>query len=438
MNRLQRSMSLLVMALLVFVAVRMVSADWEHVAFDSTYGVPSIVFRTADSETAYAAVAAEDSHGIYRSIDNGQHWNLVYSIFDAIDLDVDPLNRNTVFFITQQKAYKSTDGGDTWQRKSQGLSLHAGDQYLTDIAINPCHPETAYISVADFGACGFMYFTANGGAQWDTAGMPAYGLVEMDPVRCGWMYTDKDGFNSCLIRSVNSGSTWDSLLTIIIDDVSINPLNPDVIYVACSDLYEPGIYRTLDGGDTWTRFAEESGLAQPRVRVVTVNPVNPAVVYTGGNGVYRSTDGGATWAAFNEGLPGTTGVRTIAVDSEHGETILLGTNKYGIYRRTELLTRVGPRPKEPVTLGVTATPNPFRRETAISYLLPVDAHTTIDVYDVSGRLMRTLIASREPAGTHAVTWNGRDAYGRMGAPGIYFARIQSSGMQAVKPVVFIK
>ena len=47
-------------------------------------------------------------------------------------------------------------------------------------------------------------------------------------------------------------------------------------------------------------------------------------------------------------------------------------------------------------------------------------------------------AGFEPAGPHAVTWDGRDESGMAVAPGIYFVRIQSSGKQAVKPVVLIE
>jgi hypothetical protein len=72
-------------------------------------------------------------------------------------------------------------------------------------------------------------------------------------------------------------------------------------------------------------------------------------------------------------------------------------------------------------------PNPFNSSTTIIYsvanLGPIPAQINIDIYDIQGRKVRTLINNREEMGRHTVIWDGRDDSGNELASGIYFARI---------------
>jgi hypothetical protein len=68
-------------------------------------------------------------------------------------------------------------------------------------------------------------------------------------------------------------------------------------------------------------------------------------------------------------------------------------------------------------------PNPFNPETTIPYSLAQAGHVAIKVYDVRGRLVRTLLDSHLPAGWHDVRWNGQDGRGGTAASGLYFCRI---------------
>ena len=62
------------------------------------------------------------------------------------------------------------------------------------------------------------------------------------------------------------------------------------------------------------------------------------------------------------------------------------------------------------------------------------------LYDVSGRLVRTLAERNFPAGEHHLTWDGRDDDGRLLARGVYFARVRfaSRGFESVKHVILLK
>ncbi|HPU85958.1 MAG TPA: FlgD immunoglobulin-like domain containing protein [Candidatus Latescibacteria bacterium] len=68
-------------------------------------------------------------------------------------------------------------------------------------------------------------------------------------------------------------------------------------------------------------------------------------------------------------------------------------------------------------------PNPFNPATTIRFDLPADGFVTLAVYDISGRLVRTLAEGNTGAGVHGVVWDGRDGNGRDVASGVYLVRL---------------
>jgi flagellar hook capping protein FlgD/Big-like domain-containing protein len=70
-------------------------------------------------------------------------------------------------------------------------------------------------------------------------------------------------------------------------------------------------------------------------------------------------------------------------------------------------------------------PNPFRARTSFNYYLPDRGAVRLIIYDVSGRVVRTLLDRVQDSGAHDVTWDGRDDRGRASSSGIYFARLDS-------------
>ena len=83
-------------------------------------------------------------------------------------------------------------------------------------------------------------------------------------------------------------------------------------------------------------------------------------------------------------------------------------------------------------------PNPFNPVTTISYRLPQRADTRLEVYDVTGRLVTTLVDGVEEAGVHAVSWQGTDDSGRKVASGVYFYRLTSGDQQAARKMVMMQ
>ena len=84
-------------------------------------------------------------------------------------------------------------------------------------------------------------------------------------------------------------------------------------------------------------------------------------------------------------------------------------------------------------------PNPFNPVTTISYDLPEPATVNLTIYDVSGKLVRSLVASEsEGAGRHETVWNGRDDSGRAAAAGVYYYRLDADRYSQTRRMTLVK
>jgi hypothetical protein len=84
-------------------------------------------------------------------------------------------------------------------------------------------------------------------------------------------------------------------------------------------------------------------------------------------------------------------------------------------------------------------PNPFNPATVIHYDVPVgQGKVTIRIYDVSGRLVRTLLDDPQSAGRKTIIWTGRDDEGQSVASGVYFYRMTASGFEKTRKMVLLR
>jgi len=83
-------------------------------------------------------------------------------------------------------------------------------------------------------------------------------------------------------------------------------------------------------------------------------------------------------------------------------------------------------------------PNPFNPATRIKYDIPGDSHVVLQVFNVAGRLVRTLKDERMKAGSYESVWDGRDDNNLLAASGIYFFKIKASDFRAVKKAILIR
>jgi hypothetical protein len=96
------------------------------------------------------------------------------------------------------------------------------------------------------------------------------------------------------------------------------------------------------------------------------------------------------------------------------------------------------QPVSPRSAILANYPNPFNPSTTIRYELPSASLIELAVYDVQGRLVRTLASGPAAAGPHQTAWNGRDQRGNPVASGVYYLRLAASGETMTRKMVLLK
>lgn len=83
-------------------------------------------------------------------------------------------------------------------------------------------------------------------------------------------------------------------------------------------------------------------------------------------------------------------------------------------------------------------PNPFNGGTIIQYSCAADANVTLNIYNILGQKVKTLVSAPMPAGVHTVSWDGRDDHGGQVASGIYLYRLITGTFVQSKKLVLVK
>ena len=83
-------------------------------------------------------------------------------------------------------------------------------------------------------------------------------------------------------------------------------------------------------------------------------------------------------------------------------------------------------------------PNPFNPSTTIEYQIPSSGHVEINIYNIQGKLIRSLIKLQQITGVHKIIWDGKDNSGISAASGIYFCQVLFKDRMLVKKLVLLK
>lgn len=133
--------------------------------------------------------------------------------------------------------------------------------------------------------------------------------IAFHPTNASIMYLAAAGGGTW--KTTNAGTSWqpmtDYLTSLASGAVAIDPNNPEVIYYGTGEqnysgdsYYGDGVYKSTNGGSSWTKIATTS--VGSKISQVVVNPSNPNIVYLSGtSGVYKSTNGGSSWTSTSSG-----------------------------------------------------------------------------------------------------------------------------------------
>jgi len=306
--------------------------------------------------------------GVFKTTDGGNSWmNITDDYFKtgsvgAIDVaDSDP----NVIYVGMGETdirgnmsagdgmYRSTDAGKTWMYLGLGNT-----QFIGDIEIHPENPDVVWVAAMGqlFGEEGNpergVFKTTDGGKTWNKVLFRnnKTGAVDIavDPNNSRILFASlweayrnpwemsSGGDGAGLFRSADGGETWTEITKnpglpkglIGKIGVSVSPVNSDRVFAIIENAKGGGLFRSDDGGGTWNRVSADRNLRQRAwyYSKVIADPGNEDVVYVLNVGFWKSSDGGNTFSRI--GTPHGDH-HDLWIDSNNPERMIIGDDGGG-------------------------------------------------------------------------------------------------------------
>ncbi len=454
---------------------------------DSGGSVNSFSFRRAGvhmTPTLFVRVGAGDRwyvrgdvwSGLKRSTDAGATWDAGGGGGDAIfSLDANPavpdlVHESGVPFptgscgTTSPYAYRSTDGGVWWEpcldvnpwvwaglivsSPDDGQTVYAWD--WTEQVLWEETPTTTGVWRSDDG--------------WETGEFVAESFPALDAVidPRDPMRVIAAGRGPDPVRvTTDGGATWEPRAHGLPARgtgirLRMDLARPDHLLAAFE---REGIFESTDGGATWRAVPLALATLPERAAAFLTRDEGrlPEVldadwdVSAEGRRVFVATTRGVYVEGYGYVTDGLDSDRLVELAySPASGRLLVGTQYLGAFALNvpppggaadAVLARSAvPAPTAGATpQGVTLAPNPFDPSTTITLAVPrAAAPVRVEVFDVGGRRVVTLLDEPRPAGAASVTWDGRDGSGRRAPPDVYFVRIDVDGHRESRRVVRIR
>jgi hypothetical protein len=191
------------------------------------------------------------------------------------------------------------------------------------------------------------------------------------------------------------------------------------------------LIKTTNGGASWTVQTVPWGATKNLLEIDVDTPTRLWV-----SGVdqlcYYSADGGATWTSIDvTGIPAADDVMTVFYQGRAG-ILWAGCHYSRVFNRTDAAVTGTDAPKLPFTLNQNY-PNPFNPSTTITFAIAQKGRVGLNVYDVSGRLVATVMDKNLDAGTHTITFNADKL-----ATGVYFYKLSTSSGEITRKMLIIR
>ncbi len=232
---------------------------------------------------------------------------------DGAFVAIDPTVPNVLYASTPGLALrKSTDGGQTFRLKVAGITEDPGNfLFVTPFVMDPSNPDRLWIGGSQ------LWRTNDAAESWSAASAPldsdefpfvsAIGVAQSDSNRI--LAGTVEGFihrNNAALAATGA-TTWQSSRPRDgwVSWLAHDPVDPNIAYATFSTFGGVHVWKSADGGATWSPLDGTGAGRLPDVPVntIAIDPRNPTHLYVGTDvGVFSSIDGGATWMVENSGF----------------------------------------------------------------------------------------------------------------------------------------
>jgi photosystem II stability/assembly factor-like uncharacterized protein len=302
-----------------------VSTDGGHTVTPASLGALGGSVRTITA-SGPGVVLAGSERGVYRSEDSGRGWDIANFGIRGISvrsLAIDPTDPAVVFAAGPRAIYQSSNGGETW---SEPIPQSPASEA---VVIDPSDRSTLYAA-----GPGGVHKSTDGGRTWRTNGtlVEQIAALVIDPNDSRRLFA---AFRR-LHRSLDGGESWRTLVSPE-DDYETGYYSPRLTTIAlapsnAATVYAGGwgdtgfVYRSDDGGNSWSHPTDPSSLWINALAVDSCDPHRPQA--GGFGGLQRSVDAGTTWSArpLEEGQPYQRTVWALARDPRHSSSFFAGTS----------------------------------------------------------------------------------------------------------------
>jgi hypothetical protein len=347
--------------------------EWTYVGLYPEY-VTDIIVHPNNPDILY--VSAYDvfydttrEGGIFKTTDHGLTWDTVgFRHYRVNDLAFDPQHPETIWAACDVSGvFRSTDGGEAWENRSEGLYLGGADNHgAIAIAVSPFDPDVLMCGgLCDMGP-GWLYRTTNGGEYWEEVDFPynyCFSKVVFDT-----SYLERVFALDCTLERVwiseDAGASFRAIpAPDYIMDFALDPFRRDWIWGigAYSFLY------SQDAGSTWVESDSTFPLFWAGSLMVSHDSINTVYARTGGR-VLKSTDLGVSWSMLVEGWPTSANFTDAAsIVGKSPTELWAGLYYHGILSYTVVDTSSVVESSGPEALGISLElyPNPA---TSVLYL----------------------------------------------------------------------
>jgi len=419
---------------------------WELSSHGINQGViRSIAVAPTDLSTIYISGSMV---GVWRSTDMGNSWstdpqgltwgNLHQTEYWPTGLAISPTDPDVVyatFWGTAPDYYhavlKTTDGGQSWEEKSNGLDTIPANHRIYWVVSHPLTDDTLFLATS-YGA----FKSTDAGESWVRKSTQHLYWIEVDPIEPNRLYAttacaayySSDGGETWIDRSNGLSNMSDVMM------IDVDPQSNNIVYAALCGLetMDPlsGIYRSTDYGAQWVRMCSglpNQPIMRPRVLVDSINTsiwATTPLLGAGIPGVYRSLDQASSWFP-EDGMLNTNRTMFLAL----GWCPYLGTQHSGIWAYHEVGIQEHLVTHTAHLLSVY--PNPSKGPVTIQYDLPRSGGVAVKVIDRAGRIIKETIDHSEQ-GIHRIQIHDDLP------SGVYFVELEINGNRVTKSFVLIQ